>query len=74
MDIIKLDVPIFIKLMELARENLKTDEDIHDIAEIVTTLSSKDVVTMNDYSKIINFAKEQGEDELATIRRLGGIK
>jgi hypothetical protein len=74
MDIIKLDVPIFIKLMELARENLKTDEDIHNIAEIVTTLSLKNVVTMDDYSKIINFAKEQGEDELDTIRRLGGIK
>ena len=74
MDIVRLDVPIFIKLMELARENLKTDEDIHDIAEIVTKLSSNDIVTMKQYPEIIQFAKEQGkEDELTTIRRLGGI-
>ncbi len=34
-DIVKLDVPLFIRLLELAREEIKDDADIHDLAEIV---------------------------------------
>ena len=75
MDIIKLDVPTFIRLLELAREDVKQDADLHDIGEIVTKLSQKGVVTMDDYNEIVAFMKKQGsEDELAVIRRLGGVK
>jgi len=74
MDIIKLDVPTFIRLLELAREDIKQDADLHDIGEIVTKLSKKGVVTMDDYNEIVAFMKKQGsEDELAAIRRLGGV-
>ncbi len=74
MDIIKLDVPTFIRLLELAREDIKQDADLHDIGEIVTKLSEKGVVTMDDYNEIVAFMKKQGsEDELAAIRRLGGV-
>lgn len=74
MDIIKLDVPTFIRLLELAREDIKQDADLHDIGEIVTKLSKKGVVTMEDYNEIVAFMKKQGsEDELAAIRRLGGV-
>lgn len=75
MDIIKLDVPTFIRLLELAREEVKQDADLHDIGEIVTKLSEKGVVTMDDYSEIVAFMKKQGsEDEVAAIRRLGGVQ
>ncbi len=74
MDIIKVDVPTFLRLLELAREDVKQDADLHDIAEIVTKLSQDGVVTMDDYNEIVAFMKHQGkEDELDTIRRLGGI-
>lgn len=74
MDIIKLDVPTFLRLLELAREDVKDDADLHDIAEIVTKMSRDGVVTMKDYENIVGFMKKQGgEDELDTIRRLGGI-
>jgi hypothetical protein len=74
MDIIKLDVPTFIRLLELAREDIKQDADLHDIGEIVTKLSEKGVVTMDDYNEIVAFMKKQGsEDEVAAIRRLGGV-
>ena len=53
MDIIKVDVPTFLRLLELAREDVKQDADLHDI---------------------VAFMKQQGkEDELDTIRRLGGV-
>lgn len=74
MDIIKVDVPLFLRLMELAREDIKNDMDLHDVTEIVTKLSQNRVATMKDYDTILEFMKRQGqEDELDTIRRLGGI-
>jgi hypothetical protein len=74
MDIIKVDVPLFLRLLELAREDVKNDMDLHDVTEIVTKLSKNKVLTMSDYNAIVEFMKRQGqEDELDTIRRLGGI-
>jgi len=74
MDIIKLDVPTFLRLLELAREDVKQDADLHDVAEIVTKMSQEGVVTMDKYNDIVKFMKHQGrEDELDKIRRLGGL-
>jgi hypothetical protein len=74
MDIIRIDVPTFLRLLELAREEIRNDADLHDIAEIVTRLSERSVITMKDYKTIVNFMKTQGtEDELAQIRKLGGL-
>ena len=74
MDVIKIDVPLFLRLMELAREDKKQDQDLHDVAEIITKLSQNRVATMKDYETIVEFMKRQGqEDELDTIRRLGGL-
>jgi hypothetical protein len=79
MDIIKLDVPLFIRLLELAREDVKQDADLHDVAEIVTKLSQPGPVTMEDYDKIVAFMNKQGEPvpeqnpELDRIKKLGGM-
>jgi hypothetical protein len=74
MDTIRIDVPTFLRLLELAREDIRNDADLHDIAEIVTRLSKRDVITMKDYKTIVNFMKTQGtEDELDQIRKLGGF-
>tara|TARA_B110000305_G_C18918887_1_gene394132 strand:+ start:119 stop:304 length:186 start_codon:yes stop_codon:yes gene_type:complete len=61
--------------MELAREDIKNDMDVHDIAEIITKISQERLVTMDDYDSIVGFMKYQGnDDELNDIKRLGGIK
>jgi hypothetical protein len=75
MDTIKINVPAFIRLIELAREEVKNDADLHDMAEIVTKISQKEgVVTMDHYKTIVNYMKTQGtEDELEQIRKLGGF-
>jgi hypothetical protein len=74
MDIIRVDVPTFLRLLELAREDVKQDADLHDIAEIVTRLSQEGPVTMEKYNEIVAFMKQQGrEDEVDAIRRLGGV-
>jgi hypothetical protein len=74
-DIVKLDVPLFIRLLELAREDVKEDADLHDVAEAVIKLSQEGVATMADYDSIVAFMKQQGGDnaELDRIRKLGGL-
>lgn len=75
MDTIKINVPAFIRLIELAREDVKNDADLHDLAEIVTKISQQEVVTMDHYQTIVKYMKSQGTtDELAQIRKLGGMK
>lgn len=61
MDIIKLDVPTFLRLLELAREDVKNDADLHDVAEIVTKMSKQGPVTMQNYDTIVSFMQKQGE-------------
>lgn len=74
MDIIKVDVPTFLRLLELAREEIKQDTDLHDIAQKVAELSQDHVITMADYDNIIKFMKSQGNnDELERIKTLGGL-
>ena len=60
-DIVHLDVPLFIRLLELAREDVKQDADLHDIAQKVIELTQDDkVATMGDYNAIVGFMKDQG--------------
>ena len=61
MDIIRLDVPLFIRLLELAREDVKQDADLHDVAEAVIRLSQQGPVTMAAYDQIVAFMQKQGD-------------
>lgn len=72
-DVIKIDVPTFLRLLELAREDVKEDPDLHDITQKVVAISQERVVTMDDYNEIVDFMKKQGDDEIKRIRKLGGM-
>lgn len=72
-DVIKIDVPTFLRLLELAREDVKEDPDLHDITQKVVAISQERVVTMKDYNEIVEFMKRQGDEEIDRIRRLGGM-
>ena len=73
-DVIKIDVPTFIRLLELAREDVKNDPDLHDLTQKIVAISQERVVTMADYKDIVGFMKKQGTDEeLNRIRKLGGL-
>jgi hypothetical protein len=61
MDIVQLDVPLFIRLLELTRKDIQQDADIHDLAQAVITASKDGPVTMADYNKLVNFMQQQGE-------------
>ena len=51
---ITVDVPLFIRLLEYAREDAKTDVDLHDVTENIIKLSlTGKTLTMTDYSRIV---------------------
>ena len=54
-DKISLDVPLFIRLLEYAREDAKTDMDLHTVAEKVIILSqSGKTLSMKDYASLVD--------------------
>ena len=53
-DTIIMDVPLFIRLLEYAREEAKTDMDLHNVADKVIKLSlDGSVLTMKNYDQLI---------------------
>ena len=53
-DVIELDVPLLIRLLEYARENAQTDMDLHNVAEQLIALSSEGrTLNMQDYEAIV---------------------
>lgn len=79
-DEIKMDVPLFLRVLELVNEDIKEDVDLHVITDIAIDLSADGkTLTMDDYPKILDYLKEHGTDakrhreEIENIRRLGGM-
>jgi hypothetical protein len=58
-DVIKVDVPLLIRLLEYAREDAKTDMDLHNVAERLINLSSSgEVLGMDNYDDICKSTNE----------------
>jgi hypothetical protein len=54
-DVISVDVPLLIRLFEYAREDAKTDADLHNLTERLIALSQEgNTLTMQDYDTICN--------------------
>jgi hypothetical protein len=68
-DIISVDVPLFIRLLEYAREDAQTDMDLHDVAEnIISLAAAGKTLTMDDYSSIVGSQEEIAERRMMQIR------
>ena len=68
-DIVKLDIPLFIRLLEYAREDAKTDMDLHDVTERVIKLSqSGKTLSMDSYNKIVP-SKELNESRYSQFKK-----
>jgi hypothetical protein len=53
-DKIAVDVPLFIRLLEFAREDAKTDMDLHKVAENILSMSEGGkTLTMDEYDAIV---------------------
>jgi len=68
-DIITVDVPLFIRLLEYAREDAQTDMDLHDVADnIISLASSGKTLTMDDYSSIVGSQEDIAEIRMMQVR------
>jgi hypothetical protein len=69
-DKLTLDVPLFIRLLEYAKEDAKTDVDLHKATENALALSENGkTLTMADYDNIVK------QDELQErMQYIAGIK
>lgn len=74
-DTIKLDVPLFIRLLEYAREDAQGDLDLHDVAEKAISLSETGkTLTMADYNMIVGGSQEELDERRMMLVRAGIIK
>jgi hypothetical protein len=59
-DTVTLDIPLFIRMLEYAKEDAQTDMDLHDVAEKAIALNkSKEMLSMEDYNTIISDNNEE---------------
>ena len=74
-DVITINVPTFLRILELTREDIKSDLDLHYIAEVVAEKSKTHVVNMDDYNEIVEYSLEEYrtseiDNELNRIKHL----
>jgi hypothetical protein len=76
-DTITMDVPLFIRMLEYAREDAKEDVDLHDITEKAITLGKeRGILQMDDYNEIVGAAEDIKETEtpIGMLNRLNPNK
>lgn len=58
-DTVTFDIPLLIRVLEFAREDLKSDVLLHKMVERLINLRRKGTLTMNQYGKIVKEEVEQ---------------
>ena len=75
-DKVTLDVPLFIRLLEYAREDAKTDMDLHNVAEkAIAASETGKTLTMAEYDSLVAGSSEDQEmNEIKRMIELANIK
>ena len=61
-DTITMDIPLFLRMLEYAREDAKQDLDLHDVTEKANKLGKeRGILQMDDYEEIVGTAEEMNE-------------
>lgn len=53
-DTVTLNIPLVIRMLELAREDIKSDADLHKVIEKLISIRDKGTLTMDDYEFVSN--------------------
>jgi hypothetical protein len=70
-DKITVDVPLFIRLLEYAREDAKTDMDLHNVAENIIALSETGkTLTMAQYDDIVKNPQQELQERLKKLANI----
>jgi tRNA threonylcarbamoyladenosine modification (KEOPS) complex Cgi121 subunit len=74
-DKVTLDIPLFIRLLEYAREDAKTDMDLHNVAEkAIAASETGKTLTMAEYDSLVAGSSEDQEmNEIKRMIELAGL-
>lgn len=62
-DVITMDIPLLIRLLEFSKEDAKTDMDLHVVAEnLIAASKTYDVLTMDQYDQIVQVNDSNNEN------------
>jgi hypothetical protein len=61
-DTLTIDIPMFIRLMEYAREDAKTDMDLHNVTTNLLKIKDK-TISMADYDQVVQSTDVDTADE-----------
>ena len=75
-DTITMDIPLLIRMLELAREDIKTDAQLHRIVEKLIDIRNKGTLTMDDYDFVAKlkeqfFPEDTYQDSYAATQTVG---
>lgn len=75
-DVVSMDIPLLIRVLEFIREDVKTDMDLHRVVENLIDLRNEGVLTMEHYDKAvkINMKEEAEQIEELSSDLLGRYK
>jgi len=81
-DIVAFDIPLFIRLLEFAREDATDDETLHKITDkIIDMCLDGQVLSMNQYDEITNISPEVDTSNMNSLAeqqlrwlKIAGIK
>jgi hypothetical protein len=74
-DTITMDIPLFLRMLEYAREDAQKDLDLHDVTEKANKLGKeRGILSMEDYEEIVGAAEEIDEAELTEAYVPSNIK
>lgn len=63
-DYVSLDIPLLIRLLEYAREDAKTDMDLHNVADNLIQMSqNNDVLNMDHYDSIVGVSSNDTTED-----------
>lgn len=66
-DQVTMDIPLLTRTLELAREDIKSDEELHHVIENLIDLKDKPVLTMDDYREIVKTPSNQKYEQGGSI-------
>lgn len=81
-DTVTLDIPLLIRLLELAREDIKDDATLHRVVDRMLDLKNQGTLTMDNYEFIAMGKsapeanvpeKSPAQDDLTSIKKLAGL-
>jgi hypothetical protein len=67
-DTITMDIPLFLRMLEYAREDAEQDLDLHDVTEKANKLGKeRGILQTDDYEEIVGTTEEIKEGELTEV-------